>query len=189
MPVMAGKSHPPPPTRFGPQATPRPVAQPAGKTGGYKITVGSYLHKGPGKQALPPEIAGHSFVAIEAPSGKRETWGFSPAGHVDPNRDMGKLRGGVSGRVHADEGGFAKPGVRTRTFDVGAAEARAALAKVAEYRSKAPQFSLANRQCSTFATDVLRAAHVDAFPGAGVRRPQQMYQQLSMPAAPKPRRK
>lgn len=181
---------PPPPTRFGPQAVPRPVAQPAGRPGGgYKITVGSYLHQGPGKQPLPPEVAGHSFVAIQGPGGKRETWGFSPAAHIDPRGDIGKLRGGVKGRVHADDNGFSKPGVRTRTFEVGAAEARAALAKVAEYKTRAPQFHLANRQCSTFATDVLKAAHVDAFPGAGVRRPQQMYSQLSTPQAPKPGRR
>ncbi len=181
---------PPPPTRFGPQAPARPVAQPAGKAGGgFKITVGSYLHQGPGKQALPPDIAGHSFVAIQGPGGKRETWGFSPAGPVDPRSDIGKLRGGVKGRVHADDNAFAKPGVRTRTFEVGAAEARAALAKVAEYRVKSPQFSLANRQCATFATDVLRAAHVDAFPGAGVRPPHRMYAQLGASQAPKPKRK
>ncbi len=175
---------PPPPTRFGqakPSAVqPRAAIGSAG-TAGYRITVGSYLHKG--QAGLPPEIAGHTFVAIEEPTGKRQAWGFSPAGfdNMDPRRDLTKLTAGVRGRVHSDNDGFSKPGVRTRTFDVGPAEARAAMAKVAEYRANTPRFSLATRQCSTFTTDVLKAARIDAFPGAGVRRPQQIYGQLAMP--------
>jgi hypothetical protein len=185
-----GKAVAPPPTRFGAQATQaKKTAQPAGKSsGGYKITVGSYLHQRVGKEALPPEIAGHSFVAIQAPGGSRQAWGFSPAGAVDVRKDFSRLKTGVRGQVHDDSSAFAKPGVRTQTFEVGAAEARAAMAKVTAYRANTPQFNLSNRQCSTFATDVLRAAKIDAFAGGGIRRPQQMHQQLLTPQAPRPKR-
>ncbi len=189
---MTDKGHrspPPPPTRFGPvqpKAAPRAAVQAAGKkAGGYKISIGSYLHQGPGKQSLPSEVAGHSFVAIEGPGAKRQAWGFSPAGNIDLRADLPKLKSGVRGRVHADDAGFSKPGVRTQTFEVGPEQARAALAKVAEYRSTSPQFNLSHRQCSTFATDVLRAAKIDAFPGSGVRKPGQMYAQLTRPQPPK----
>jgi hypothetical protein len=154
---------------------------------GYKITIGSYMHRAPG---LPPEVAGHSFVAIETPGGKRQAFGFSPAGYdrMDPRRDLPKLTAGVRGKVHDDMAGFSKPGLRTRSFDVGQAEAQAALSKVAQYRAGEQRFSLAARQCSTFATDVLRAAKIDAFPGSGVRRPQQIYDHLSRPETPRPKR-
>jgi hypothetical protein len=167
--------------RFAPPAIPplrsAPVAQPRA---GYRITVGSYLHGGQGAQNLPPELAGHSFVAIQDPSGRRQAFGFSPAQYerYDPRRDLAKLTAGVKGRVHSDDTAFAKPGVRMRSFEVSAEQARAALAKVAEYKTRTPDFSLARRQCSTFATDVLRAGGIDAFPGAGVRRPQQLYGQM-----------
>ena len=173
--------------RIPPPAIPAPrtagAVQPRGP--GYRITVGSYLHQGPGSQGLPPELAGHSFVSIQEPTGRSQTYGFSPADYqrYDPKRDLSRLTAGVRGRVHADDGAFAKPGVRTRSFDVSADQARAAMAKVAEYKTRTPEFSLARRQCSTFATDVLRAGGVNAFPGAGVRRPQQMYGQLGQPGA------
>ncbi len=180
----------PPPTRFGAAATQAKKIPPAaGKSSGaYKITVGSYLHQRAGKEALPSEIAGHSFVAIEAPGGMRQAWGFSPAGDVDVRKDFSKLKGGVRGRVHDDSSAFAKPGVRTQTFEVGAAEAQAAMAKVSAYRANTPQFNLSNRQCATFATDVLRAAKIDAFAGGGVRQPQQMHRQMLTPQAPRPKR-
>ena len=150
---------------------------------GYRITVGSYIHQGPGAQTLPAPLAGHSFVAIQDPAGRRQAFGFSPAQYerYDPRRDLPRLTAGVKGRVHADDSAFAKPGVRTRSFDVSAEQARAALAKVAEYKTRTPDFSLARRQCSTFATDVLRAGGINAFPGGGVRQPQQIHGQLAQP--------
>ena len=178
--------------RFAPPAVPPPrqpaAAQPRG--GGYRITVGSYMHQGPDSRALPPELAGHSFIAIQDPAGRRQAFGFSPANYerLDPRRDLPRLTAGVQGRVHPDDSAFAKPGVRTRSFDVSAEQARAALAKVAEYKTRTPEFSLARRQCSTFTTDVLRAAKIDAFPGAGVRRPQQMYGQIGQPGVRQPKR-
>jgi len=176
----------PPPPIAPPRAA--PAAQPRGA--GYRITVGSYLHQGPGARNLPPELAGHSFVAVQEPNGRRQAFGFSPAQYerFDPRRDLPKLTAGVKGRVHDDGAAFAKPGVRTRSFDVSADQARAALAKVAEYQTRTPDFSLTRRQCSTFATDVLRAAKIDAFPGAGVRRPQQIYAQMTQPGAKPPKR-
>lgn len=178
--------------RVAPPAVP-PLRQPAAaqpRGGGYRITVGSYLHQGPDSRSLPPELAGHSFVAVQDPSGRRQAFGFSPANydHLDPRRDLPKLTAGVKGRVHADDTAFAKPGVRTRSFEVSAEQARAALAKVAEYKTRTPDFSLARRQCSTFATDVLRAAKIDAFAGGGVRRPQQMYGQMAQPGVKPPKR-
>ncbi|HZB90323.1 MAG TPA: hypothetical protein VE397_02705 [Stellaceae bacterium] len=181
-----------PPRKVPPPPVPPPrlpaVAQP--RAGGYQITVGSYLHRGPGAQNLPPDLAGHSFVAIQEPSGRRQAFGFSPAQYqrYDPRRDLPKLTAGVKGRVHSDDTAFAKPGLRTRSFEVSAEQARAALAKVAEYQTRTPDFSLTRRQCSTFTGDVLRAAKIDAFPGAGVRRPQQVYAQLGQPAPKLPRR-
>jgi hypothetical protein len=161
------------------------AAQPRG--GSYRITVGSYLHQGPQARNLPPELAGHSFVAIEQPGGRRQAFGFSPAQYerYDPHRDLARLTAGVQGRVHDDGNAFAKPGVRTRSFAVSAEQARSALAKVAEYQARTPQFSLARRQCSSFAADVLRAGGIEAFPGAGVRRPQQVYGQMAQ-LAPRP---
>ena len=179
------------PRRFAPPALPPPrqpaAAQPRGS--GYRITVGSYLHQGPQARGLPPELAGHSFVAIQDPSGRSQAFGFSPAQYerYDPRRDLPKLTAGVKGRVHADDAAFAKPGVRTRSFDVSAEQARAAMAKVTEYKTRTPDFSLARRQCSSFATDVLRAARIDAFPGGGPRRPQQMHGQMAHAAGKPPK--
>lgn len=177
--------------RFAPPAIPSPRPAPTAQPrSGYRITVGSYLHGGQGAQNLPPELAGHSFVAIQDPSGRRQAFGFSPAQYerYDPRRDLARLTAGVKGRVHSDDTAFAKPGVRTRSFEVSAEQARAAMTKVAEYKARTPDFSLARRQCSTFATDVLRAGGIDAFPGAGVRRPQQMYGQMMQPGAKPPKR-
>lgn len=174
--------------RVPPPAVPPPrvpaAAQPRGS--GYRITVGSYLHQGAGAHQLPPALAGHSFVAIQDPSGRRQAFGFSPAHYdgLDPRRDLPRLTAGVKGRVHADEGAFHKPGVRTRSFEVSAQQAQAALAKVAEYKTRTPEFSLARRQCSSFAADVLRAGGVDAFPGGGVRQPRQVYGSLAQPGMP-----
>jgi len=173
--------------RIPPPPIPAPrspgTAQP--RAGGYRITLGSYLHQGPGAHGLPPQLAGHSFVAIHDPAGRRQAFGFSPEHfeRYDPRRDLAKLTAGVKGRVHADDAAFAKPGLRTRSFDVSAAQARAALAKIAEYKARTPDFSLARRECSTFTADVLRAGGIDVFPGGGPRRPQQMYGQLLRPGA------
>lgn len=173
--------------RIPPPAIPAPrtpgIAQ--ARAGGYRITLGTYMHQGPDARGLPPQLAGHSFVAIQDPTGRRQAYGFSPAqlGRYDPRRDLPKLNAGVKGRVHADDAAFAKPGLRTRSFDVSAEQARAALAKVAEYKTRTPDFSLARRECSTFTADVLRAGGINAFPGGGPRRPQQIYSQLPPPGA------
>lgn len=62
-----------------------------------------------------------------------------------------QLRAGAPGAVRREDGAFAKPGVRTRTYDVSPEQARAALAKVAEYKTQAPTFSFARRDCGQFA--------------------------------------
>ncbi len=147
----------------------------------YKLVIGAYMHQDENAKRLPEELAGHSFVSIKGPRGTSETWGFSPAnfGGYDPNRDLAQLKDGVAGVVHSDEKAFEKPGVKTREFPISEAQAQAAMAKVAEYQSGEHAFSLEQRQCSTFALDVLRAAKVDALPGASVRRPWEMYRELS----------
>ena len=147
-----------------------------GGAGGHRLIVGAYLHGEPG---LPDAMAGHGFVAIEGPGGRRETWGFSPADRqrVDPRRDLGRLTGGVKGEVHPDDGAFAKPGVRTRSIPISAGDAAAARGKVAEYRA-GRTFSLADRQCTAFATDVARAAGVDLAPGGRAGPPREFYRKI-----------
>ena len=154
--------------------------RPAGESG-YKLVIGAYMHQDENAKRLPEELAGHSFVSIKGPRGTSETWGFSPAnfGSYEPGRDLGQLKAGVAGVVHPDEKAFEKPGVKTREFAIDEAQAQAAMAKVAEYQSGQYAFSLEERQCSTFALDVLRAAKVEALPGAPVRRPREMYRELS----------
>ena len=146
------------------------------KTSGHRLIVGAYLHR---ESGLPDAMAGHGFVAIEGPGGKRQTWGFSPAGRdaIDPRRDLGRLTGGVRGEVHPDDGAFAKPGVRTRSIPISAEQAGAALGKVAEYRA-GRTFSLAGRQCTAFATDVARAAGVEVAPGGRAGPPREFYRKL-----------
>lgn len=144
---------------------------------GYRLIVGAYLHQ---EKGLPDAMAGHGFVAVERPGGKREAWGFSPTNlsGLDPKRDLGKLTTGVQGRVHRDEGAFSKPGVRTRSFAISAEQAQAAMAKISEYRGGNQRFSLANRQCTAFATDVAKAAGVDGMGGGPVRGPRDFYRKL-----------
>lgn len=162
-------------------AIPASAAQPAGRAvavqpavGGYTITVGTYMHTAPG---LPQEAAGHSFVSIQGPSGQAHTVGFSPAGRerIDLRRDVGVLRRGVPGQVHSDAGAFAKPGVRTRSFEVDAVQAHSAMAKIAEYRSRPPMFSLTGADCGVFARDVMRSAGIEVGPRAGVVSPGDMH--------------
>lgn len=88
------------------------------------------------------------------------------------------MRAGVPGAVRREDGAFAKAGVRTRSYDVSAEQARAALAKVAEYKAHAPTFSFARRDCGQFAADVLKAARIEGFAGPGVRRPAELYRQV-----------
>lgn len=166
---MSNTRHPPPPTRFG-------AAQPAAQAKGYKLTVGAYMHQGPQAAGLPPALAGHAFVAVERPDGQREAFGFSPAGYtgMDARKDFGKLNSGVQGKVHGDAAAFAKPGVRTTSVEISEGQARAALAKVAEYQ-RGGQFSATRRQCTTFAADVAKAAGVEV----GARNdPRAFYQAL-----------
>lgn len=144
-------------------------AQPKGddaRGSGYRLIVGAYMHQ---QKGLPEPMAGHGFVAIERPGGRREAYGFSPAGFsgMDPKRDLGRLMSGVPGRVHRDEQAFSKPGVRTRSIPVTREQADRALAKVNEYQGKT--FSLANRQCTTFAADVAGAAGVGRVAGGNPR--------------------
>ncbi len=156
----------------------RPAAQP--KAGSYRLVIGSYMHQQGDGGRLPEDLAGHTFVSIKEPSGKSQTWGFSPQdySHLDPNRDLGALRVGVQGKVHRDENAFEKPGVRTRSYHINKEQAQAAMAKVTEYRANRLPFSLQQRQCSSFALDVARAAEIDLFPGAKVKRPREIHRQL-----------
>ncbi|WP_437275858.1 DUF4157 domain-containing protein [Sorangium sp. So ce375] len=144
--------------------------------GGYRLLVGAYMHD----QKLPEPLSGHSFVAIEEPSGQRRAFGFSPARYssYDPQRDLGRLRMGVEGVVHDDRDAFERPGVKTRAYAITPQQARAAMAKVAEYESGRYRYSLEKRQCSTFALDVLRAASVPVPEDGAAPRPRVMYEAL-----------
>ena len=156
----------------------RPQIQPKAADGsGYRLIVGAYLHQ---EQGLPDGMAGHGFVAVERPGGKREAWGFSPANlsSLDPKRDLGRLTTGVRGQVHRDESAFSKPGVRTRSFAISAEQAQSAMAKIGEYQGGNVQFSLGRRQCTAFAGDVAKAAGVDAFGAAPVRGPRDFYRKI-----------
>ncbi len=131
----------------------------------HKLVVGAYMHR---DANLPPDLAGHAFVSVQGPTGNRQTWGFSPQNYsrFNPVKDLGKLRAGVPGQVHRDDGAFAKPGVKTRSYDLTPVQAQAAMSKINEYRSRHYSFSAQSRQCTTFAVDVLRAASVsNGLPG------------------------
>lgn len=130
------------------------------KPASHRLLVGAYMHQGASAAGLPPDLAGHAFVSVQGPTGKRETWGFSPSnyGRYNPQKDIGKLRAGVPGVVHRDDGAFSKPGVKTRSYSLTPAQAKAAMAKIDEYRTRQYKFSAQTRQCTTFAGDVLRAA-------------------------------
>ncbi|WP_199229407.1 DUF4157 domain-containing protein [Azospirillum sp. TSO22-1] len=172
---MRAASHFTPPTV---QAKPAPQMQRKAADGsGYRLIVGAYLHQDKG---LPDAMAGHGFVAVERPGGKREAWGFSPANlsSMDPKRDLGRLTTGVPGRVHRDEAAFSKPGVRTRSFAISREQADRAMAKIGEYQGGTVPFSLANRQCTAFAGDVAKAAGVDAFGAGPVRGPRDFYRKI-----------
>lgn len=175
--------HSPPPTRF---AAPAPGgttvmrkagAPAAGGQGGYRLVMGAYMHQGNDAGKLPPELAGHGFVAVEGPGG-RQAYGFSPRNYrsFDPRQDFGRLASGVPGVVHDDAKAFSMPGVRTRSVPISATQAQAALAKVAEYRSGRYEFSATRRQCSTFVNDVARAAGVGSTGGPSL--PRSLYQKL-----------
>lgn len=179
---MAHKPVPPPPTRYGAAAAAQaahrhPAAQAAGRPSaaqakagaGYKLVLGAYLHQDTGR--LPAELAGHGFVAIERPDGRREAFGFSPANYsgMDPKRDFGRLNAGVQGKVHGDAQAFSKPGAVTRAVPISPQQAQAAMAKVAEYKTGHRTFSATRCQCTDFAKDVARAAGVDAGPARGPR--------------------
>lgn len=127
---------------------------------------------------MPEPLAGHTFVAIEEPGGARQAWGFSPAAfsRYDPHRDVGTLRAGVPGRVHDDEGAFDRPGVRTCSYPISEAQAKAARAKVREYESGRYLFSLDERQCVTFVLDVMRAARLPLPDAGAAPTPRVMYQ-------------
>lgn len=144
--------------------------------GDYHLHVGAYMHDA----ALPEPLAGHSFVAVEGPDGRRQAFGFSPAeyGRYDPERDVGQLRRGVQGVVHDDANAFNKPGVRTQEYSITREQAQAALEKIQEYQSGRYRYSLDTRQCSTFALDVMKAAHVDPPTHGPVSRPRILYEAL-----------
>ncbi|MGO4378044.1 eCIS core domain-containing protein [Pseudoduganella sp. RAF53_2] len=147
------------------------------KQASYRLVIGAYLHQG--AAGLPPDLAGHAFVSLQGPAGNRQTWGFSPAnyGRYDPQKDIGKLRAGVPGQVHRDDSAFSKPGVKVRSYELNSAQAQAAMAKVNEYRSRHYSFSAQSRQCTTFATDVLRAASVNSGL-SGQMRPGDLYRKV-----------
>ena len=166
--------HLPPATRFAP-ATPAGTAQ---AKGGYKLVVGAYLHQGGQAAAMPPALAGHAFVGVERPDGQRDSFGFSPAGGFDPRRDLNRLSAGVQGKVHGDNGAFAKPGVRVTSIPISESQARAALRKVDEYRAGRAEFSATRRQCTDFASDVAKAAGVSVQGGG---QPRAFYEALGRP--------
>ncbi|WP_431854403.1 DUF4157 domain-containing protein [Azospirillum sp.] len=178
---MRAASHVTPPAvqaKPAPQHAGKPQIQRKAADGsGYRLIVGAYLHQDKG---LPDAMAGHGFVAVERPGGKREAWGFSPANlsSMDPKRDLGRLTTGVPGRVHRDEAAFSKPGVRTRSFAVSREQAERALAKIGEYRGGNVQFSLARQQCTAFAGDVAKAAGVDVTGAGPVRGPRDFYRKI-----------
>ena len=159
---------------------PRPMSTAAAqaKPQSHKLVLGSYLHAD--AATLPSELAGHAFVSVQEPSGRKETWGFSPANYrrFDPQKDIGKLRAGVPGVVHRDDRAFHKPGLKTRVYDVTPEQARAAMAKVDEYRSRRYTFSAQTRQCTTFASDVLRAACVGDTQVTSARQPRDLYRKV-----------
>jgi len=142
----------------------------------HKLVIGAYMHR---DATLPPDMAGHAFVSIQGPNGAPQTWGFSPQGYsrYHPQRDLGKLRAGVPGHVHRDDDASSKPGVKTRSYELTSAQAQAAMAKITEYRSRRYSFSAQSRQCTTFATDVLRAARIDGGL-AGPLRPADLYRKV-----------
>lgn len=169
-PAVQAKPAPRPPGAAG--------LQPKGADGsGYRLIVGAYLHQ---QRGLPDAMAGHGFVAIEKPGGRREAWGFSPTNlsAMDPKRDLGRLTTGVAGHVHRDETAFAKPGVRTRSVPISADQAQRAMAKIAEYRDGNVQFSLSRRQCTAFAGEVAKAAGVDELGGIAAQGPRKLYSRL-----------
>jgi hypothetical protein len=157
-------------------AQPKLDARPAG---GYRLLVGAYPHETPGAP-LPEPLAGHSFVAIEEPRGGRKAYGFSPAHYsdYDPRRDLGRLSAGVEGVVHDDAGAFAKRGVRVKSFPINELQARAARSKIAEYQSGRYAYNARDRQCSTFALDVARAARIPVSSGPPARRPTDILKKL-----------
>ena len=144
------------------------------KSSGYQLVVGAYLHE----NSQPEALAGHSFVAIESPDGERSAFGFSPAhyGSYDPNRDLARLKRGVTGVVHDDAHAFDKPGVKTRAYPISSAQAQSAMAKVSEYRSGRYAYSADRRQCATFVSDVMHAAGVASEPLP--QRPRVLYESL-----------
>jgi hypothetical protein len=142
----------------------------------YRLHVGAYMHEG----QLPEALAGHSFVAIEGPDGKKTAFGFSPAhyGSYDPARDLGKLQRGVAGTVHDDAGAFDKPGVKTQSYPITREQAQAAMRKVEEYKRGRYQYSAEGRQCATFAIDVMKAADVPAVEVGAAPAPRVVYEAL-----------
>lgn len=144
--------------------------------GGYRLVVGAYMHE----ERLPEALAGHSFVAIEEPDGERRAFGFSPAhyGSYDPDVDLGRLKRGVEGVVHDDAGAFDRPGVKTQSYAITRDQARAAMAKVEEYKESHARYSADRQQCSTFALDVLRAARLPVPVDGAAPPPRVMYEAL-----------
>ncbi|MDI3286936.1 DUF4157 domain-containing protein [Polyangium sp. 15x6] len=177
-PKMAANARPFP--AFGPPAQnvgPLQMRAAQAKGAGYRLIFGTYMHE---NESLPEPLAGHSFVALEEPTGERHAFGFSPRnyGSYDPHRDLGKLMSGVPGVVHDDGSAFEKPGVRLKEYPIDAAQAQAAMAKVAEYQSGRHRFNLQSKQCSAFALDVLRAADVKTPVSGSTRGPRDVYEKL-----------
>jgi hypothetical protein len=127
---------------------------------GHELIVGAYMHD---DKTLPPQLDGHAFVSFRDPSGRQESFGFSPQrfGEYDLGRDLPKLSAGVQGVVHNDANAFAHREVRARRFTLSPAQWQAARRVVDEYRDS--RFELDRRQCVRFAADVARAANVRDF--------------------------
>ncbi|MDP3278653.1 MAG: DUF4157 domain-containing protein [Deltaproteobacteria bacterium] len=127
---------------------------------GHELIVGAYMHE---DKTLPPQLEGHAFVSFRDPSGRQESFGFSPQrfGEYDLGRDVPKLSAGVQGVVHNDVNAFTHRDVRARRFVLSPAQWQAARRVVDGYRDS--RFELDGRQCVRFAADVARAANVRDF--------------------------
>lgn len=161
-------------TRIGAQrqSSPNSAARITQRAVGHELLVGAYMHSDP---SLPPQLDGHAFVSFREPSGRQESFGFSPQhfSEYDLKRDLPRLSNGVQGLVHNDASALAHDGVRVRRFSLSPAQWRAARAVVDQYKDR--KFELDQRQCVRFAADVAHAANIREFDRLPDLLPRTMY--------------